>query len=202
MDLYLAMKACESPIERIMFSALTAIAVKKEIGMEFKEPGQIRHKTHQYGKHLSMFASDIMTFYPQAQLGEYRVDFLLEYEQIHTEYPPRPNPTTREEAIKQMEEMVELLNQGPLPPGHYLVRPPTYTRIEKKIIVECDGHDFHEKTKVQAAHDKRRDRILQSLGYKVFRFTGSEIHNNAISCALEVFDCLRHDPGYREPIEF
>ncbi|MBA2502348.1 MAG: DUF559 domain-containing protein [Pyrinomonadaceae bacterium] len=171
--------------------------------MEFKEPGKIRHETHQYGKHLSMFTSDIMTFYPQAQLGEYRVDFLLEYEQIHTKYPPQPNlPTTREEMIKQMEELVEQLNQGALPPEHYLISPPTYTRIEKKIIVECDGHDFHEKTKVQAAHDKRRDRILQSLGYKVFRFTGSEIHNNAISCALEVFDCLRHDPGYREPIEF
>jgi hypothetical protein len=111
MDLYWAMKACESPIERIMFSALAVIAVKKQIGMEFKEPGKIRHETHQYGKHLSMFTSDIMTFYPQAQLGEYRVDFLLEYEQIHTKYPPQPNlPTTREEMIKQMEELVEQLN--------------------------------------------------------------------------------------------
>src|SRR5262245_34455764 len=42
-----------------------------------------------------------------------------------------------------------------------------------RIVVECDGHDYHEKTKWQASRDKRRDRILQRLGYRVFRFTGS-----------------------------
>jgi very-short-patch-repair endonuclease len=45
----------------------------------------------------------------------------------------------------------------------------------KWIVVECDGHDFHEKTKAQAAHDKKRDRFLQSKGLSVFRFTGAEI---------------------------
>lgn len=46
---------------------------------------------------------------------------------------------------------------------------------EVRIIIECDGHDFHEKTKEQAHRDKKRDRDLQAAGYKVFRFTGSEI---------------------------
>jgi very-short-patch-repair endonuclease len=55
-----------------------------------------------------------------------------------------------------------------------------------KIIVECDGHDFHERTKEQAKKDKSRDRDLQSMGYYVFRFTGSEIHADAIKCATEV----------------
>jgi very-short-patch-repair endonuclease len=44
-----------------------------------------------------------------------------------------------------------------------------------QFVIECDGHDFHEKTKEQAAKDKKRDRELQSLGLKVFHFTGSEI---------------------------
>lgn len=48
----------------------------------------------------------------------------------------------------------------------------------ESFIVECDGHDFHEKTKEQAARDKKRDRYLQGRGYKVFRFTGSEIWRN------------------------
>lgn len=43
------------------------------------------------------------------------------------------------------------------------------------LIVELDGHDFHEKTKEQAARDKKRDRYLQSLGYRVLRYSGSEI---------------------------
>jgi very-short-patch-repair endonuclease len=46
---------------------------------------------------------------------------------------------------------------------------------DKKIIVECDGHDFHEKTKRQAERDKKRDRFFASRGYIVLRYTGSEI---------------------------
>lgn len=43
------------------------------------------------------------------------------------------------------------------------------------LAVECDGHDFHEKTKEQARRDKSRDRILISHGIHTIRFTGSEI---------------------------
>jgi very-short-patch-repair endonuclease len=55
-----------------------------------------------------------------------------------------------------------------------------------KIIVECDGHDFHEKSKEQAARDKKRDRDMQLEGWRVLRFTGSEIFRNANGCAQEV----------------
>ena len=54
------------------------------------------------------------------------------------------------------------------------------------VVVECDGHDFHERTKEQARRDKRRDRDLQSAGYHVLRFTGSEIWRDPSSCAGEV----------------
>lgn len=57
---------------------------------------------------------------------------------------------------------------------------------EIKIVVECDGHDFHEKTKEQAARDKRRDRDLQIAGWKVLRFTGSEIWRDYYACATHV----------------
>lgn len=50
--------------------------------------------------------------------------------------------------------------------------------VEKRVVVECDGHEFHEKTKEQAAKDKRRDRDLVAAGYIVLHFTGSEIYNN------------------------
>lgn len=50
--------------------------------------------------------------------------------------------------------------------------------VFKKYIVECDGHDFHERTKEQAARDKSRDRYLQTLGYPIYRYTGSEIFKN------------------------
>ena len=54
--------------------------------------------------------------------------------------------------------------------------------------MECDGHDFHERTKAQAAHDKTRDRALQARGLKVLRYTGSEIWADPFGCALDVLE--------------
>lgn len=59
-----------------------------------------------------------------------------------------------------------------------------------KVIVECDGHAWHEKTKEQAAKDKRRDRFLLSQGWPVMRFTGSEIYADAAGCAEQVRESL------------
>ncbi len=56
------------------------------------------------------------------------------------------------------------------------------------MVVECDGHDFHERTKEQARHDRARDRRLQELGFIVFRFTGSEIYSDPVKCALSVYE--------------
>lgn len=54
------------------------------------------------------------------------------------------------------------------------------------VVVECDGHQFHEKNKEQAARDKRRDRELLAAGYPVMRFTGSEIFKDAVGCAEQL----------------
>lgn len=64
--------------------------------------------------------------------------------------------------------------------------------IEKGItfIVECDGHEFHEKTKEQAQKDKERDRTLLLRGYIPIRFTGSEIYDHPSNCAEDVFDIM------------
>jgi very-short-patch-repair endonuclease len=59
-----------------------------------------------------------------------------------------------------------------------------------KLVVECDGHQFHERTKEQAAHDKRRDRELMALGFHVLRFTGSEVWFGAADAAREVLAFL------------
>lgn len=72
----------------------------------------------------------------------------------------------------------------------------TYNRVghdESSLIsavVECDGHEFHEKTKAQAQHDKKRDRKLTQAGYLILRFTGSEIFRNPEGCANEIFECV------------
>lgn len=60
------------------------------------------------------------------------------------------------------------------------------------LAVECDGHEFHEKTKAQAARDKSRDRALLLRGIPCMRFTGSEIWKDPYACVYQV-DRFFHD---------
>ena len=55
------------------------------------------------------------------------------------------------------------------------------------LAIECDGHEFHEKTKEQAQRDKRRDRDLQSIGWTVARLTGAEIFRDPYAAAKSVY---------------
>lgn len=61
---------------------------------------------------------------------------------------------------------------------------------EHHFIIECDGHDFHEKTKQQAQRDRQRERNLIAAGYTVIRFTGSEIYNSPYKCAKEIIQII------------
>lgn len=62
--------------------------------------------------------------------------------------------------------------------------------ISVRFAIECDGHDFHERTKEQARRDRKRDRDLQAAGYRVLRFTGSEIHRDPSAVAQEIVDAV------------
>lgn len=70
----------------------------------------------------------------------------------------------------------------------------------RKVDVEVDGHEFHERTKEQAAHDKARDRLLQSRDWKVLRFTGSEVFQDAALCVHEALTAVLGKP-IRRPWE-
>jgi very-short-patch-repair endonuclease len=56
------------------------------------------------------------------------------------------------------------------------------------IAVECDGHNFHDRTPDQAAHDRKRDRFFAMRGWLTLRFTGREIRRDAAACVAEVFE--------------
>lgn len=58
--------------------------------------------------------------------------------------------------------------------------------VDKMFFIECDGHDFHERTKEQAARDRSRDRECQENGIPIIRFTGSEIWADPVDCAEQV----------------
>lgn len=45
------------------------------------------------------------------------------------------------------------------------------------IAIECDGKDFHS-TPEQKASDRRKNTYLRKAGWRVLRFTGSDINGN------------------------
>lgn len=52
---------------------------------------------------------------------------------------------------------------------------------ESNIIIECDGEQWHEKLR-----DNKRDAILRKAGYKILRFTGTEIRTNIQTCLTKI----------------
>lgn len=61
---------------------------------------------------------------------------------------------------------------------------------EEQVVVELDGHDFHDKDKVQRAYEKRRDRFMVAHGLRVLHFTGSEVVADPYRAAFETLDVL------------
>lgn len=66
----------------------------------------------------------------------------------------------------------------------------SYGKTVAGIAVECDGHDFHEKTKEQASRDKKRDREILKAGFPVVRFSGSDIYRSPADCVEQIKDLL------------
>ena len=59
------------------------------------------------------------------------------------------------------------------------------------VLVECDGHEFHQKTKAQVKRDNERDLDLKMAGYDVLHFSGSQIYNDPYKCADDVIKYCR-----------
>lgn len=68
--------------------------------------------------------------------------------------------------------------------------PPKIVGQWLKLVIECDGHDYHERTKEQARRDKRRDRWFQTHGTTVLRFAGSEIWADPLGCIDQIHDAF------------
>lgn len=64
-----------------------------------------------------------------------------------------------------------------------------------KLLIECDGHDFHEKTKDQVARDNDRDLDLKNEGYDIIHFSGSQIFNDPMGCVEKAVSCFKKKIG-------
>ena len=77
--------------------------------------------------------------------------------------------------------------------GHR-VRPDLYVWLPLdesfNLILECDGYAYH-RDKRTFTGDRKRDRILKSLGYEVLRFSGPEIYEDPPRVAWELLMQMR-----------
>lgn len=75
-------------------------------------------------------------------------------------------------------------------------------RMLDPVVVECDGKQFNDATADQLSRDRKRDRDLQLCGYRVFRFTGSELWADPIACVRSVhkFFNSEDDRTLRDPL--
>jgi very-short-patch-repair endonuclease len=58
------------------------------------------------------------------------------------------------------------------------------------VVVELDGHAFHDKNKTQRSYEKARDRFLVRNGFRVLHFTGSDVVADPFRVAHEALDLL------------
>lgn len=58
------------------------------------------------------------------------------------------------------------------------------------IIVECDGFQFHADKK-SFIRDRKRDRVLQKHGFRIWRVAGSEIHKDPVDVSSELYHYLQ-----------
>lgn len=58
------------------------------------------------------------------------------------------------------------------------------------FVIECDGHDFHEKTKEEASRDKQRDRDFLSIGIPTIRYSGRDIFEDTMECVHDMYDVI------------
>ena len=143
--LYVAETYCETPIESLFLTALWMAC--KFGGTEIDGIMYVEDEETLERLQSSRHYDTSLVVQCQQQVGDWRVDFIINYFDVG--YPNRPQKWT-------------------------------------KLIVECDGHDFHERTKAQAARDRKHDRLSQHSGLPVLRFTGSELWADPWSCAMEV----------------
>lgn len=77
--------------------------------------------------------------------------------------------------------------------------PVVYKNQENKcFVIECDGYEFHQKTKKQVEEDNKRQRELQKLGYEVIRFSGTEIYHKPYQCAMEIKNIIMSKCEYKK----
>jgi len=64
----------------------------------------------------------------------------------------------------------------------------------QKVVIELYGYQYHN-SKDKITKDAERERYLQKVGYRVIRFTGTEIYKDVQKCVNEVLSLTNIQPA-------
>ncbi len=59
-----------------------------------------------------------------------------------------------------------------------------------KVIIECDGYNFHRKSSDQFTTEMKRERELQKSGYRLYRFSAEELFEDPWAAGLDVLEII------------
>lgn len=99
---------------------------------------------------------------------------------------------------------VEIEANGRSYRADFLIGWRTLSRADKlPIVVEVDGHAFHEKTREQVERRNERDRDLQLAGYPVMHFSFTEVVKRPKDVVSEIWFAvrMRFDDEWRKQME-
>jgi len=85
----------------------------------------------------------------------------------------------------------DVLIRVQMPVGRYRADIAVSIEGGRRIVVECDGIEFHDRTSQRFIAERQRDREFLIRGWPTMRFTGAEITRNPAACAREVVEYLR-----------
>ena len=78
--------------------------------------------------------------------------------------------------------VIELQYQYTVPGANYRI---DFVHLPKRIAIELDGYEYHS-SKDQFTADRKRQRELESKGWRFIRFSGSEVTRDVSACFNEV----------------
>ncbi len=81
-------------------------------------------------------------------------------------------------------QSMELEYQYSVPGMNYRL---DFANLEEKVAIELDGYEYHNG-KEQFTKDRRRHRDLEKAGWRIIRFSGSEVYQDADRCYREASD--------------
>lgn len=70
-----------------------------------------------------------------------------------------------------------------------------------KLVIECDGHEYHHATKEQVKRDNIRSIALKKAGYDIIRFSGTQLYQEPFKCADDTIDYILLKIGEWKPIK-